>query len=51
MRIKKYPKKGKKSKRGGEQKAHNSKCGLFDKSQIFIFFPNVNPVEQKESKF
>ena len=50
MRIKKCPKKRKKSKRGGRvssenQKVHNSKCGLFDKrwwGQIFRFFPNVN---------
>ena len=30
----------------GDQKVHNSKCGLFDKrgggGHVFIFFPNVN---------
>ena len=42
--IKNVPKSGKSPKGGegvgpGNQKVHNSKCGLFD---IFIFFPNVN---------
>ena len=46
----KCPKKSKKSKRGGgvspgNQKVHNSKCGLFDKRWerlYFPFFPNVD---------
>ena len=51
IKKKNVPKSGKSPKGGGgvsagDQKVHNSKCGLFDKrgggGHIFIFFPNVN---------